>query len=376
MAQLDRASDFGSDGWGFESLRARENPIRVKNGMIIQQVVKNPWISPIICLLVLCSCGSSNNSVAVLGEPVERIVPATTVESTKTPVKKIESEENDVSEQEEQDSSSAPEEIEQAPIILPGGKNVIVGVQGVLGWSENGEWIGIGGGPVPAATGDLYQVIRIGNEAISGVLGADPQPYCTQNSTIDRTIAIDDPLFTSFASLSMPYTEPVTTPIAISTDWDLTPNKVVSLGLDSIAIKDIAQGLLSEFDIDDPDPELTILVETDLDGDGNDEIFFGVERIADSLMFNTVYDYSLLYMRKVIDGRFTNVLIYGDIENAEYGNGMLNSIRLSAVADLNGDGRMEVVIGLMYYEGSSTFVIEFNDDKESFTQVLYVGCNN
>ena len=24
MAQLDRASDFGSDGWGFESLRARQ----------------------------------------------------------------------------------------------------------------------------------------------------------------------------------------------------------------------------------------------------------------------------------------------------------------------------------------------------------------
>jgi len=37
---------------------------------------------------------------------------------------------------------------------------------------------------------------------------------------------------------------------------------------------------------------------------------------------------------------------------------------------------MEVVAGLMNYEGSSTFVIEFNDDKENFTQVLYVGCNN
>ena len=342
----------------------------------MHQVVTNLWISSVICLLVICSCGSSNNSVAVLGQPVEITDPSPTLESTSAPVEKIESEVNDVSVQEEENSSPAPEELEPTPTILPGGNNVIVGVQGVLGWSENGKWIGIGGGPVPAAAGDLYQVIRIGNDTISGVLGADPQPYCTQNSTIDRTIAIDDPLFTSFASLSMPYTEPVTTPIAISTDWDLTPNKVVSLGLDSIAYKDIARELLSEFDIDDPDPELTVLVETDLDGDGNDEIFFGVERIADSLMFNTAYDYSLLYMSKVIDGRFTNTLIYGDIENAEYGNGMLDSIRLSAIADLNGNGRMEVIVGLMYYEGSSTFVIEFNDDKETFTQVLYVGCNN
>ena len=376
MAQLDRASDFGSDGWGFESLRAREISTQVKNGMITQQMTKKRWISLVICFLVLCSCGSSGNSVAELGEPVEKIVPSPTVEPTLTPVEKVESEQNDVSEQEEQDSSSASVELEPAPIILPGGKNVIVGVQGVLGWSENGEWIGMGDGSVPAAAGDLYQVIRIGSDAISGVLGAAPQPSCTQNSTISRNVAIDDPLFTSFTSLSMPYTEPVTTPIAISTDWNLTPHSITSLGLDSIAYKNIARELLSEFDIDDPDPELTVLVETDLDGDGNVEIFFGVERIADSLMFGTANDYSLLYMRKVIDGRYTNLLIYGDIENADYGNGMLDSIRLSAIADLNGNGRMEVVAGLMNYEGSSTFVIEFNDDKENFTQVLYVGCNN
>ena len=344
--------------------------------MIIHRIAKKQWISLVIFLLVLCSCGSSDNSIAELSEPVEKTVPSPTVEPTKTPVEKVESEENDVSAQEEQDSSSAPVEIEPTPIILPGGKNVIVGVQGVLGWSENGAWIGLGDDPVPAAAGDLYQVIHIGSDAISGALGAAPQPNCTQNSTISRNVAIDDPLFTSFASLSMPYTEPVSTPIAISTDWDLTPHNITSLGLDSIAYKDIARELLSEFDIDDPDPELTVLVETDLDGDGNDEIFFGVERIADSLMFGTAGDYSLLYMRKVIDGRFTNLLIYGDVENAEYGNGMLNSIRLSAVADLNGNGRMEVVAGLMYYEGSSTSVIEFNDDKENFTQVLYVGCNN
>ena len=343
--------------------------------MIIQQIAKNRWISLVICLFVLCSCGSNDNSVAELNEPVEKIVPSPTVKPTKTPVEKVESKENNVSEQEEQDSSS-PVEIEPEPIILPGGKNIIVGVQGVLGWSENGEWIGIGEDPIPAAAGDLYQVIRIGSDPISGVLGAAPQPSCTQNSTISRKVAIDNPFFTAFTSLSMPYTEPVTTPIAISTDWDLTPNSIALLGLDSIAYKNIARELLSEFDIDDPDPELTVLVETDLDGDGNVEIFFGVERIADSLMFGTANDYSLLYMRKVIDGRFTNLLIFGDIENDEYGNGMLNSIRLSAIADLNGSGRMEVVAGLMNYEGSSTYVIEFNDDKENFTQVLYVGCNN
>src|SRR4029450_12462010 len=27
VAQLERASDYGSEGWGFESLRARQNPL-------------------------------------------------------------------------------------------------------------------------------------------------------------------------------------------------------------------------------------------------------------------------------------------------------------------------------------------------------------
>ena len=43
------------------------------------------------------------------------------------------------------------------------------------------------------------------------------------------------------------------------------------------------------------------------------------------------------------------------------------------MADLNGDGRMEVVLSQRYYEGSSTVVYEFGDDGR-LHQVLSAGC--
>ncbi len=46
---------------------------------------------------------------------------------------------------------------------------------------------------------------------------------------------------------------------------------------------------------------------------------------------------------------------------------------LVAVADLNGDGRMEVVIDDAYYEGSSTAVYELAGDG-SLVRVIGAGC--
>ena len=53
---------------------------------------------------------------------------------------------------------------------------------------------------------------------------------------------------------------------------------------------------------------------------------------------------------------------------------MLSSYRLIAVADLNGDNRMEVTAQYGYYEGSSTHVLEYINDIEGLQEVLVVGC--
>src|SRR5271166_1040013 len=46
VAQLDRASDFGSEGWGFDSLRGRHSKSRFLT----------PADPPATCTLVTCPC--------------------------------------------------------------------------------------------------------------------------------------------------------------------------------------------------------------------------------------------------------------------------------------------------------------------------------
>ena len=79
-------------------------------------------------------------------------------------------------------------------------------------------------------------------------------------------------------------------------------------------------------------------------------------------------------MRKIVGGDVTQQLIAGDVYVGEMSYGMLSSYRLIAIADLNGDNRMEVTAQYGYYEGSSTHVLEYINDIEGLQEVLVVGC--
>ena len=167
---------------------------------------------------------------------------------------------------------------------------------------------------------------------------------------------------------------PYTYPIAISSNWDLTPHDVESLNLESEIYKGFASEVLADLEIIDPDPNLITLIRTDLEGDGIDEVIIGAERISGSLISPSPGDYSILFMRKIVGGDVTQQLIAGDVYVGEMSYGMLSSYRLIAVADLNGDNRMEVTAQYGYYEGSSTHVLEYINDIEGLQEVLVVGC--
>ena len=123
--------------------------------------------------------------------------------------------------------------------------------------------------------------------------------------------------------------------IWISSNWDLTPHDVESLSLDSAIYKDFASEVLADLGITDPDPNLFTLIRTDLEGDGIDEVIVGAERITGSLISPAPGDYSILFLRKIIDGEVIQQLIVGDVHASET-FGMLNFYRLIAVADLFG----------------------------------------
>jgi hypothetical protein len=53
---------------------------------------------------------------------------------------------------------------------------------------------------------------------------------------------------------------------------------------------------------------------------------------------------------------------------------VVNSFSVGAVADLNGDGRMEVVLSTAYYEGVGVDVWEYVDDDLGLTPQISAGC--
>ena len=83
-------------------------------------------------------------------------------------------------------------------------------------------------------------------------------------------------------------------------------------------------------------------------------------------------DYSILFMRKVVRGKVETVVLAEDVykESAEFI--APSQYRIRGVVDINGDGKMEVLMYGRYYEGHWTSVFQINGTQ--FKEVLSCGC--
>lgn len=141
------------------------------------------------------------------------------------------------------------------------------------------------------------------------------------------------------------------------------PRKVTELPKSNLVYRSFLGGFLKRNGLAGATPRITRLVRADLDGDGSDEILIEA-RSRDGLP-TSAYDkahpereYSVLLVRSARGGKVTETALSfsrgkkGDGgENAQM-NGILPlaEVRLRAVADLDGDGRMEVVTSARMYE--------------------------
>ena len=167
-------------------------------------------------------------------------------------------------------------------------------------------------------------------------------------------------------------------PIGVSGTWDLFPQAVEVLATENQTYKDITRELIAEFGIDDPDPQLLQVLRVDLEGDGVDEVLVVAERLqAGGLAGAQAGDYSIVYLRKVIGNEVQQlVLHHSTLQNlAPDEFGYLEAFRVPTVADLDGDGQMEIVTQGFYYEGSWTEMWEYVENGQGEAVVaLSVGC--
>ena len=119
----------------------------------------------------------------------------------------------------------------------------------------------------------------------------------------------------------------------------------------------------------------------DLEGDGTAEIFLEATTYKDKsgeLYFPSARagDYSFVLMRKMINGKPQDFLIEGEFSPQKPAvEDYITEFDLSAFADLNGDGKMEVILkGLYSYGGESTKIYELN--KNNLKEVLFNECGD
>jgi hypothetical protein len=94
-----------------------------------------------------------------------------------------------------------------------------------------------------------------------------------------------------------------------------------------------------------------------------------IRRIPQDL-FGNADSYSLVLMRKFVeDGTLVIEFSQGAVDNPYV---VFHAV--TAIADLNGDDRMEIVIDGYYYEGSGTAAWEYVDDDLGTVAALSAGC--
>ena len=244
---------------------------------------------------------------------------------------------------------------------------VIVAGAGVAGWSEDGAWVTLDDGEAPAVVGETYQVVQVGEPTRTATATAVETgcEFVEGSRNVDGLMGADDwPDF----------------PLAIAADWDVVPHPIEMLSTESEIYIDIVADVLVGQGVIDPAPELRQVIRTDLEGDGVDEVIViaGHDGLFGAGGAVAAGDYSIAILRRLIEGEVQTAILgfftVGDDFDPTTDAPYIVVYRVAAVADLNGDGRMEIAVNDRYYEGSGTIVYDYVNDDLGPVPVLNVGC--
>lgn len=232
---------------------------------------------------------------------------------------------------------------------------------GALGWWNGSSWVDAQDeGALPVIGGEDYQVARFGSEGV--VFGEAPTTLC-EPFINNLGINVDDP--------DMLGAWPGPAGVAISANWDLQPHLVESFA-DNGTYSQFAHDLILSRGLDVPNPVIKVAYRFDMEGDGINEVIVVAEFLQNGYIA-TAGDYSIVFMRKVIEG---------DVQTAVLGSTVVTDPEgvyeigydIGAIADLNNDGKMEIVLNEAGFEGLGVYIIEYVNNDLGPVPVLSVGC--
>lgn len=165
--------------------------------------------------------------------------------------------------------------------------------------------------------------------------------------------------------------------IALAAPWNALPRKPQVLDPTQDVYVNAVRDFLVEQGIHDPKVKITRIVRVDLEGDGEEEVLISATNYLgkdDEVLLHSPEQgsYSIVLLRRVVAGKVQTQLVAGDVYPKPDSQNTANVYDVTAVLDLNGDGKLEVVVHSMYYEGGATKV--YRVESANITELLEVWC--
>jgi hypothetical protein len=230
----------------------------------------------------------------------------------------------------------------------------------LLGAAGGGKWLPVEKAKETVKGGEQYRIYSL-TERLGVAKGG--KPHSADEPCLEQQIV---PLIPKPAKGS----------IAVAAPWNPMPRTPRMQDTDQPVYQKAVADFLVSKKIHDPKVRITQIVRIDLDGDGEDEVLISATnyfnkdgRVPHGSPANS---YSFVLLRRVVGGKVETVLIDGEFYPKEAEFNAPNAYRIAAVLDLDGDGKMEVVVESNYYEGGAMAAYRVTGKKPE--QLVIAGC--
>jgi hypothetical protein len=172
--------------------------------------------------------------------------------------------------------------------------------------------------------------------------------------------------------------------IALAAPWNALPRKPRIADTTQQVYIDAVRDFLKTKRIEQAKVKIDSILRVDLNGDGEDEVLISATNYFskdDSVpMRSPAGSYSMVLLRRVMAGKLETQLVKGEFYPKAYPKAAQaegrfdapNAHKVIAILDLDGDGKMEIVVGSNYYEGEEITI--YRCDPKKAEALLSVAC--